>query len=322
MDFRSAILRTLCFHAAWHYAPTAAELMLTLDVGIGAQNPAVVLSGGPSDGPEPKDLSRQNALDAISQLERDGLISEGKGRFGLTEELSIILDAIRERDLYQPRKRRRAARVAKWLASLGSVRFIALANTTALGNARDAGDLDFFVVAKRGTVWSTRLLGAGPFKLLGRLPTEDRTRDAVCLSYFVSEDGLKLAPHMLAGDDPYFRYWFLSLLPLFDDGVGERLWSENSDVIARHPFARRWLVPPDLRLTTHDSRLPTSFCRIIEPAARSFQQRWFPKMIKELMNRDSRVIVDDRTLKFHVDDRRAAFRDTYQDLCRKYGITS
>jgi hypothetical protein len=258
---------------------------------------------------------------AITQLERDGLVGEGEGRFGLVEELPKILDSIRERDMFQPRKRRRAAKVARWLASLGGVRFVALANTTALGNARDEGDLDFFVIAQSGTLWMTRLLGAGPFKLFGKLPTKDRTRDAVCLSYFVADDGLKLAPHMLDGDDPYFRYWFLSLVPLYDDGVGSELWSKNQDIIDRHPFARRWIAPPDFRVQS-SYRLPAQAYRPFEPLARSFQRRWFPRRIRELMNRDTRVIVDDKTLKFHVDDRRAEFREAYQALCKKYGVTS
>jgi hypothetical protein len=309
MDTRSAVIRTLCFHAAWNYAPTLAELILTLDGGVGAHGHA----------PGTTELGIDEALDC---LKNEGLVIEDGGRLALAEGSSEILRQIRERDVFQARKRRRAVRVTKWLASQGSVRFVALANTTALGNARDEGDLDFFVIAKSGTIWTTRLLGAGLFKLFGKLPTKNRTRDAVCLSYFVSEDGMKLAPHMLAQDDPYFRYWFLSLVPLYDDGVGEKLWLENRDIIARHPFARRWLAPPDFRIPSSSFELPASISQFIEPLARSFQRRWFPKGIKEMMNRDTRVIVDDRTLKFHVDDRRAEFRERYQNLCEKYGISS
>lgn len=307
MDLRSAILRTLGFHAAWHYAPTAAELVLTLDAGDGADGSAAVV---------------RDVEEVLSGLKGEGLVIEEDGRLALAEGGRRILDQIRERDIFQPRKRRRAASVARWLAALGGVRFVALANTTALGNARDGGDLDFFVIARSGTLWSTRLLGAGPFKFLGRLPTKDRTRDAVCLSYFVSDDNPRLDSHLLPGDDPYFRYWFLSLLPLYDDGVGERLWSENRDVVGRHLCARRWAVPPDFGIPTPALRLPIHVCRLIEPLARSFQRRWFPSKIKGLMNRDTRVIVDDRTLKFHVDDRRAEFRETYRELCEYYGISS
>jgi len=318
MDFWSAILRTLCFHAAWHYAPTAAELILTLDGGKEVDSRELIVdnsAGAQGDAPRVEDLG-----EVLSALKSEGLVIEEGGRWALAEVGRNILRQIRERDPFQPRKRRQAARVANWLALSGAVRFVALANTTALGNARDEGDLDFFVVAKSGTLWTTRLLGAGPFKLMGKLPTKDRTRDAVCLSYFVADDGLKLAPHMLPDDDPYFRYWFLSLLPLYDDGVGEKLWSENRTVIARHPFARRWLIPPDFQVWPR-CRLPSSIDRFLEPLARAFQRRWFPEKIKELMNRDTRVMVDDRALKFHVDDRRSEFRDVYQALCRKYGIS-
>ncbi|MBI5654913.1 hypothetical protein HZC53_04660 [Candidatus Uhrbacteria bacterium] len=310
---REAILRTLCFHAAWSHAPTLPELMLTLDGGE-IQNSNVVLSLS-------KDLSEQDVSEEIIQLKQEGMVSEEDGRLGLVKELPEIIQNIRERDIYQPRKRRRAVKVARWLAALGGVRFVALANTTALGSARDQGDLDFFVVSKAGTIWSTRLLGVGPFKLAGLLPTKDRRRDTICLSYFIADDALDLSPHMLTPDDPYFRYWFLSLMPLYDDGIGQEIWEKNAGLRQRHPLARRWSVPPDFSFKA-EYRVPRAAYRVFETVARPFQRRWFPSIIKQMMNLDTRVMVNDKVLKFHVDDRRAEFREKYRDLCRKYGIAS
>lgn len=306
MDARSAVIRTLCFHAAWGYAPTLPELVLTLDGGANGRESIV----------DSRSVDSQ-----VAELKKAGLAVEQDGRLALAEGGEAIIARVRERDMFQARKRRAARRVARWLASLGSVSFVALANTTALGGARDAGDLDFFVVARRGSLWATRLLGAGAFKLLGRLPAKDRTRDAVCLSYFVTDQGLDLSRHQLPDGDPYFRYWFLSLLPLYDDGIGESLWAANAALVARHPLARRWAVPPDLEIRERKHGMRNAALRPIEPLARAFQRRWFPARIKELMNRDTRVMVDDRTLKFHVDDRRADFRGRYLELCRKYGVS-
>lgn len=321
---REAILRTLCFHAAWNHAPTLPELVFTLDTPefvIPAQVGIYEPSGWIPAGVYPdRSVGTGMTRIEITKLIQDGLISEQDGRFGLADELPKILTDIRERDIFQARKRRRAVKVAIWLASLGSVRFVALANTTALGSARDEGDLDFFVVTKAGTIWSTRLLGVGPFKLAGLLPTKDRRRDTICLSYFITDDALDLSPHMLTPDDPYFRYWFLSLMPLFDDGIGKEFWEKNANLRKRQPFAQRWEVPPDLAFNT-TYRIPRFVYRVSEPIAEIFQKKWFPPTIRQMMNRDTRVMVGDKVLKFHVDDRRAEFRDKYQELCQKYQVT-
>ncbi len=304
VDVRDALIRASCFHEAWAYAPTRAELIGSADVGEGR-----------SLLPVPSFDIVKAQLDGLLD---DATLAEREGRIGFPDTLAGIVAEMRRRDPLQPRKRRRARRVARWLASLSGVRMVALANTTALGNARDGGDIDFFVIVKKGTIWSTRLLGGAPFRLLRWTPSPGHEQDAVCLSYFIADDGLDLTSHQLVPHDPYFRHWFLSLLPIFDDGVSEELWEVNASLRARHPFALKWIVPPDLRIPSPIFRLPTS---IFEPLARAFQRRWFPPSIRERMDRDTTVIVSDQALKFHVTDNRDAYRRAYEGICQKRSIT-
>ncbi len=294
---RDGIERTLTFLEVIGYAPTRAELMHLLETGHGAE------------------MSAKAFLETVSAMLAQGVLIEDSGRIGFTETVKPIIREIRNRDSFQPRKRRRAVKVAKYLAMLPTVRFVALANTTALGHARDFGDLDFFVVVKRGSLWRTRLLAVLPFKLLDLLPDGDRVRDAVCLSYFVADDALDVSKHRLTNDDPYFRYWFLSLLPLYDDGVSKELWEANQSVRARHPQAQRWMTPLDLAVVKPRVRLvaPAFFERMAEKV----QRKWFPKALREVMNQDTRVMVNDQVLKFHVDDGREKFRNEYYRLCQK-----
>lgn len=296
---RVALLRTLTWFETLGYAPTRTELMLAVDVERGEVS---------------------SIVDALGRMVEDGSIVERMGRIGFPERADRIIAAIRERDVYQPRKRRRARWVASWLSRMPGVRFVALANTTALGYARDDGDLDFFVVVRAGTIWVTRLFSVFPFRLFGLTPSKGKERDAVCLSYFISDDELDLSSHQLSGDDPYYRYWFLSLLPLFDDGTSKTLWKANAAVRARHPLARPWVVPPDLAVRRPFIRFP-SF-RWFEPIARLLQMKWFPSQIRDRMNTDTTVIVNDHALKFHVTDGREEYRKSYADACRKRGIES
>ncbi|MFZ2804003.1 MAG: hypothetical protein WA001_02155 [Patescibacteria group bacterium] len=296
----AAVLRTVAFHEAWNYLPTTTELLDSLDVAK---------SGS---------VSWEDAERALDGLVRSGELLLDADRVGLPATFADRLFELHERDPLQARKRRRAVRIARYLSRLSGVRFVALANTTALGTARDGSDLDFFVIVRAGTIWSTRLLSAGLFKLAGLLPKGDEIPDAVCLSYFIADDALDLSSHALPDGDPYFRQWFLALLPLFDDGISQELWDANSLLRQRHPFARRWIVPPDLHISTPRLRIPTA--RPIEALARGFQLRWFPAEIKQRMNQDTTVIVTDQALKFHVGDGRVWYRDRQATICHEFGI--
>jgi hypothetical protein len=322
---RGALLRTVAYFDAIDYAPTWPECSAWFE-GPGS-------SGFEYQSPP----SETEFLAARDSLREEGVIECDFGRVALNGRLATLASLAAERTALFARKIRRARRVVRWLARQSGVRFVALANTTALANARDFGDLDFFVVVRDGTLWSTRLLSAGLYKLLGRLPGAREERDAVCLSYFVSDAALDLSGHMLPGDDPYFRYWFLSLLPLADDGVSRELWQANRAITAKHPHAEQWMTSPDLSVRFPRIRIPTA--RATERMAERFQRSWFPKQIKDHASEstkheapfadalragrgttDTSVIVSDKVLKFHVEDGRVRYRAAYQECLHKLGL--
>lgn len=312
-QLRAALLRTLTWYETLGYAPTHVELAQTL--GIGLLPPGASLA-----------LSSPLVASALSDLFASGTLIQKNARVYFADTVDQLAPELASRDLFQPRKRRRAWWVTRWLACVPGVRFVALANTTALGYARDEGDLDFFVVVRAGSLWITRLLAGLPFRLLRLTPRDGYERDAICLSYFVADDVLDLTSHQLTPDDPYFRYWFLSLLPLYDDGVSLDLWKANTKVLAQHPFARPWIAPPDLRVTSFRDRhawwqnVSMTLTRPFEPLARSIQSRWFPHQMKERMNRDTTVMISDHVLKFHVTDTRAEYREKYLAACKRRNI--
>lgn len=296
-EIRRALLKTLSFHEAWGHAPTLPEWISTAEI----------------DGPV---ISLQLASE-IQEILLAGDVVLNFGRYMFADSADFLIKQIRQNEMYAERKRRRAQKVVRWLTRLSAVRFVALCNTTALGHARDEGDLDFFVIARSGRIMQSRGLAVLPFKLFGLRPGSEK-RDAVCLSYFISDDGLDLASHMLKPSDPYFNYWFLSLLPLYDDGISSEFWQANSAITKQHQLALKWIPPPDLQIAKPKLRVP-SF-NFLEPIAKRFQLRAFPTAIRNLMNLDSRVMVDDKVLKFHVDDRRAEYRQKYLDACLKRGL--
>ncbi|MDO8584302.1 MAG: hypothetical protein Q7R83_03940 [bacterium] len=302
MDFQeSGLLRTLCFFDTQDYAPTKTELMAHWDTGS-------VEGGLPT---------RNDITAACDRLLAGGTICEKRGRLFLSGREELVSLHETRAEIF-PRKLRRARTIVRWLSRLGGVRFVALCNTTAVGHARDESDLDFFIIAKNGSLWQTRFLSVLPF-LRSRVPIgqpEKRVTDPVCLSFFIDDSALSLQSLALQPSDPYFRCWFLSLLPLFDDGVSREFWDANKGWLAQFPFAERWIATPGPEAPRF--RIPVL---PIERWAERFQRRRFPQTIKERMNKDTAVRVDDHTLKFHMDDHRARFLEAYRHRCQAYGIT-
>lgn len=243
-----------------------------------------------------------------------------RGRLTLPGREALVGEHERRERLF-PRKIRRARHVAKFLAGLSGVRFVGLCNTTALAHARDEGDLDFFVITRSGTIMQTRGWATLRYKLSGARPgTGASDRDAVCLSFFVDDSALDLSSLMLPGDDPYFRYWFLSLLPLYDDGVSSELWRANDAILSRHPNARPWIMNEDLRVTRPWWRMPAF--RSLEPLATRLHARLISPTLKQMQNLDTRVVVNAHVLKFHAEDGRERFREIYRETLKRYGLAS
>ncbi len=264
----------------------------------------------PPTAPELDLASVSAAIESPLKLVRGRVVFEGR---------ELLIEEHEKREALFPRKIRRARQVAKFLAGLSGVRFVALCNTTALAHARDEGDLDFFVITKSGTITQSR--GLATLRYAASRPgTHASDRDSVCLSYFVDDSALDLSSHMLAGDDPYFRFWFLSLLPLFDDGISKDFWNANTQIRASHPNAKPWIMSEDLRVTRPCWRIPAF--AFLEPLAIKLQEHRMSQVLKSMRNRDTRVIVSPQVLKFHADDGREQFRSQAQETARKYGVTS
>ncbi len=257
-----------------------------------------------------QDPDFSDVLDALSGLPVG--VSDGfyhlKGREGTVAERRL-------RYRSAERKFRRARRFAGFLARLPSVRFAAVCNSLSLSHAADGSDIDLFVVARPGTVWATRLIAAGVLAALGLRPEEGNERDRLCLSFLVSENALDLSGLKLPVDDAYLPYWVATLLPLYDaGGLLKRLIAANSWIRRRIPGVRLQDYAQGRQIEPRRPIAPLlPAFRLFDTAARDFQSRLFPERIRRLMNRDTRVVVNDDILKFHVDDRREAVTRAFRE---------
>lgn len=250
------------------------------------------------------------------------LLDHAEGFYFLRGRDDIV--AVRkQRYLLAERKYNQVLRAVHVLRIVPCIKLIAVCNSLAYSNARDSSDLDLFVITQPGKIWTVRQLMTGLAALLGWRPTADKARDQICLSFFVSEEGMNLHPMTLDPGDVYLRYWIDQLVPVWGDPAAlDAFRSENGWQKEFLPNA--YGVETAQRRRREDGR-SARFVRgllgavhagrignALESRYRAFQLRHLPERLRALVNTDTRVVMNDRMLKFHDNDRRRQFAEQYE----------
>lgn len=292
MSEREAILRSLAWQATLGYPPTLSELRQHAEAVIGD--------------------------DEVDELIASGEVVSDRGRLVLAGEEASI-DELERRERFFPRKWQKILRLARLLRWVPTIRWMAVCNTTAVGYARDAADIDLMIITRSGTLWMTRLILAGMARLIGRRPGErESERDAWCFSFFVSDQALSLKRYALAPHDPYLEWWTLRLLPLIDDGIGEAFWREQAWVWQRRPKAAPWVSWGAIQ--DRGSRVGP-LVRRVDAWCFKFLRRFGSKeLLAKATEEGTDVVMEPEVAKLHLDDRRAWFREQYEHRCARLGI--
>lgn len=206
-----------------------------------------------------------------------------------------------ERYLDAMRKYRALRPVIAYIGRLPGVAGVAVCNSLAYHHTTAASDIDLFILTDPSRVWTVRLLAVSMLALLRKRPQETAL-DPICCSFFADKTALDLAPYRIAENDPYLAYWSATLMPVVErDHVFTAFRDANGWAFVQLPNhrtvrpARAFRQIARVRLVAHV---------VSENFARRLQERRFPRRIAAMRNLDTRVVVNDRVLKFHENDRR------------------
>jgi len=265
---------------------------------------------------------------SLGELSRENILSQKNGFYFLKGREEIAAER-QKRYNRSGRKIKEAKKIIRVFSALPWIKMIALGNVMGPRNFKKESDIDFFIVAEKNRIWITRFFSAGLAALLGLRPREGRTEDKICLSFFMSEDCLELSalsdsPELLSGADGsaagsrpadiYFVYWLAGLTPLYDRGdIFRKLHKSN-------PWLKRCLPNVEACLLAKEDRFERPLLAAIagkfiglltgwsEPLAKRIQLKVFPPAIREKINQGTEVVVNDRVIKLHVNDRRIKYR--------------
>lgn len=216
----------------------------------------------------------------------------------------------RARFLDAARKYAKLRRATRYLSILPWIEGVAAGNTLAWWNTRPESDIDLFIIARPGSIWLARLFAVAPFAIFGKRPGASEI-DSFCFSFFATADALDLSALALQGGDPYLAYWARSLVPILDrGGIFERFRTENAWATSELPHSRRF----DSQTSHFFAQPSNTRCWMVERIARKIQMSRFPMRIRRMMNVDTCVVVTDRVLKFHDNDRREEYRDRLREI--------
>lgn len=193
------ILSTICYYDALDYPMTALEVWKYLtDVKNGDDD----ING-----------EEIGLRDVLEKLESDNLkrfIHRKRGMYFLKRRESLVEQRI-ERDKISVSKIKRLRRVVWFLRFSPFVRMVLVTGRLAMKNAQYSSDWDLLVVLKGGRIWTGRTFVTVLAHIIGKRRHHDKTKDRVCLNYFVTTDSLEIRNKDLFSANEYFF-----CIPIFD----------------------------------------------------------------------------------------------------------
>ncbi len=254
-------------------------------------------------------LTWEEAKKVIDNLTGEQKIVIANGFYFLLGREKIV--ALRkEREEISRGKIKKAQKMARVIAWVPGVRMIAICSNLGYLNAEQEADIDFFIVTKRGRIWSARFWSVALMKFLGQRPNSKTAKDKICLSYFVSEDNLDLKSTAIGEPDRHLVYLLSQYLPIYsEDNLWSRLVVANSWIknylpnFNYGPEAERFLIRPKfmwLKKIIGKTQFDWEEARY-----KKIQLKIMPPVLKEMMKcSDKKVIINDQMLKLHSNDKR------------------
>lgn len=166
---------------------------------------------------------------------------------------------------------KKAQKFAQKLASFEFIKLVAITGSLAKLKCSYNSDIDFFVVAKKGFIWTTRAICLLLSQILFKRAKLDNEAGKFCFNRFISDDYLEIFPR-----NSYHAHEYSSFIVIIDrDNTLEKFIAVN-----------RWMkkfIKPDYNLKfklkfskkSSKSQKPSKFNEYLENATKDYQIKRF-----------------------------------------------
>jgi predicted nucleotidyltransferase len=208
-------------------------------------------------------------VEALNMLVREGRVREDRGFYFLPDRTGLVDQRLSEGKVSIARLRR-LRHLVVWLRFLPFVRMIGVTGSLAMEKGEAESDWDLLVVLKRHFIFTGRAVITLFLHLIGKRRHGEKTRNRVCLNYFITDESLEIGTK-----DLYSAHEYRFLIPLFG-------WS----VYRKFEMSNRWIVrfQPQFFLSEKPSLLLVrenafaSRCRFI--LERILSWRWLERVLR------------------------------------------
>ncbi len=147
------------------------------------------------------------------------------GYLALRGRISLVAKRLRRHAIAQD-KWKLVRRCAYLLSFMPFVRALAGSGSLAVDNTKHTSDLDIFVIAKEGRVWTTRLMLLVASQILGRRRVygERSAPDMLCLNHYITDRALRISSDI---QNVCMAMQYTSLVPLFSDSLVRTFQQRN-----------------------------------------------------------------------------------------------
>lgn len=317
-DLQKAIVSAVAYFDLFDFPMTDSEIWRSLGVKADLSKVQEILTALSLRGPRTMRGTKQSRQSMLSETASplnevyNGIEIETKDGFYFLKGRRNILETRKERRVFYDRKIKRTVKIVKLFKFIPWVKMIAVSNIMGANNLRDESDIDLFIITQDKRIWLTRFFCASLAQLLGLRPKKGDMRDKICLNFYVSEEAIYLKDFMIDESDIYFVYWLVGLTSIYDrDRMYKRFIKAND-------WIRKYLPNSSFAEINKQEVVQRSFSALdflfswLEKLFKKLQLKLMPKEMKELMNKDTRVVVNDKVLKMHVNDRREMYREKWE----------
>lgn len=251
----------------------------------------------------------------------DGVKIREKGGFYFLDGREEIVKIRIARYNYSNKKFKRTIWISRIFKFIPWIKMIAIGNIIGKYNLKKKSDIDLFIITEKNRLFITRLFCVGIIKILGLRPSVENKKDKICLSFFVSEEGMDLKKLMLKENkDLYFTYWLVGLVPIYDvDKFYNKLIKMNNWI---YDFFPNWDTNWDIGWIGYNCDVGKNFSYFyhdifdmffggLNSKAKRLQFKIMSNKLKDIMNQDTRVVINNKVLKLHSVDRRRKYAELF-----------
>lgn len=208
-------------------------------------------------------------------------------------------------------------RYCKILRFVPFLKMVAVCNNLAFGKTDEKSDIDFFIVAEKGRLFTVRILVTGLLHILAVRRHGNKVAGRFCLSFFVDEENLDLS-QIAIENDIYLAYWIRTMIPVIDDDI-------SGDFLVANSWAKRFfeegedfVLDRSVVMEKRSAWLQKFFTWILNGKLGDFfeekMKNWQLRragLKASLADISASLIVSEHILKFHNIDRRREYRNLW-----------